>query len=134
MQIAAAGCLQRVEVGMGVEPEHEEFAPRFRCAGDHGGERAGRQAVVAAEHADRHALAARLIGRHGDRLGPGDDLGERFDRRIAVRGGLQRGKGEVAAIDHAVAELGQRAGEMGDPMRLAPCLSEVAGALLHRRT
>jgi hypothetical protein len=112
VQIAAGRAVEGVEVGMGVEPQHEQlFAVLLRPAGD-AGDRAGGKTVVAAEK-DRKAFRRRFVGGRLDRRGPGGDLAEIADGGIGMALRRDGADGDRRTLDHRVAEVAQRLGEAG---------------------
>ena len=75
MQIPADTAVKRMEVGMGIEPQHEQLLADFGCAAGMPGQCAGAQGMIAAQH-DRHADLPLAIDRLRHGLGPGDDFGQ----------------------------------------------------------
>ena len=107
----------RVEVGMRVEPQHEQRPADFCGMARHAGDAAHRQAVVAAEEDREGAALHRAIGCGVDGARPAGDLGGvarralEPDRRIGDRH-------DIAACRRPEAERRKRRLEVGDPAAL----------------
>ena len=133
MEVPAFGRLQRMEIGMGVEPEHEKLAAAFAGPARMARQRAGRQAVIAAEH-DGQTLRARFIDLLRQRLGPGHDLRQGADRGIGVGNPTRRCRDDVAVIDHGMPQRLQRRPDPGGAKRArSHFAAEAARPVLHRR-
>ncbi len=135
VQIAARRGVERVEIGMRVEPQHEKRPPALGRAARNAGDRAGRQAVIAAEE-DRHA---RRRSRHRlprERLGPGGDLRQRLQRGIAMRDGAARQRGRQCRGRSTRWPSSVSAdAEPGRAQRARPHVAaQPAGAVLNRRS
>ena len=106
---------RRVEVRMGVEPKHEQLAPRLRRVPRHAADRSHRQAVIAAKHDRGPPGARRGVGLPRQQSRPGRHVGEPM--RPAFRGrriDARMGKHEIAPILDIEAEIAER---FDDPRR-----------------
>ena len=113
MQIAALGAVQVVIVGMGVEPEHEEFAAFFLGGLGDAGKGSRRQCMVAAEEDRCASTLLRLIGGFGERLHPACGFRQVFDRLVRMAAFRKRGSGAIPEILDAMAKAFQRPAKPG---------------------
>ena len=124
---------RRVEIGMRVEPQHEQRAVDLRGMARDARNAAHRQAVVAAQEHRESAALHRPVGRVLDGACPAGDLGriERSARQADRSIGDRR---DVTVIGDLIAERGKRCLELGDPQRCrAHDAAAAAGADVDRR-
>ena len=104
VHVAGGRGLRRVDVGVGIDPEHADLLALAAVELGHAGDRAGGQRVVAAQHQRRHALFQGLDHRLG---GAGAGLGDFLQiARVFVAEALGLGDlhADVAAVGDLVAE------------------------------
>ena len=110
VEVAALGGVERMEVGMGVEPEDEQLlALLARSTGDPGNRTGGKAVIAAEEH--RHALCGGLVSGLLDGCGPGRDLAEVANGEIGMAPRLDRADRDRRTLDHRQAEVAERLGD-----------------------
>ncbi len=121
VHVAGRRRVGRVEVRVGIEPQHEEFAPgRAAMAGD-AVDRAHGQAVIAAEHDREFAGLHAVVDPPTDDRRPGRHLAEVAQGRHGVdRVQADRAGREVAVVDDAATEVFERGRDAGGPQRRRP--------------
>ncbi len=113
--------LRRVVVGMGVEPEHEQFAAALLPMPRHGIDRPHRQRVIAAEK-DRQRTGRRdLIASAAQNAGPALDFAVMiglFGRPVGEIPDV--GDGQIAIIDDLEIKAFQQCRKAGSAQRRRP--------------
>ena len=131
MDVSARGRLGRVEVAVGIEPEH----PARPMQRGEGADRPDRDRVVASEHERRQAVLGRRAHLPGDPLARLPDLGEEPGIRVAGIRRLADLRVDVAPVVAGNAQRGKPLPESRVPDRrrshvdpAAPCAEIELGA------
>ncbi|EGE56147.1 hypothetical protein RHECNPAF_7500119 [Rhizobium etli CNPAF512] len=130
VNIAGGGGGRRIEIGMGIEPEHEERATLVGGVTGHAGDAAHGKAVVAAENERKAAGGGDIIDAAFESASEGAD-GSQIVGLGMIRQVHRRYDPEIAVIRDIVAEIDQRLVDAGDAQRRgAHGSTSAAGALL----
>ena len=123
MHVARRRRGRRVEIGMGVQPQHEQLAVGIPAMPGHGADRPHRQAVIAA-HEHRNPPALRhLISAVMDQPGPGGDMpGIPASPGVISRQPVigRRRMRQIAMIGHVVAHFTEQRRQPRRPQRRRP--------------